>query len=221
MCGRFNLQASAAELVEIFELSLVPQLQPHFNIAPGQPVLAIRETGEGREPVDLRWGLVPSWSRDPAIGSRMINARGETVATKPAFRSAFRRRRCLIPANGFYEWQKTGNRTKQPFHIGMRDGRPFAFAGLWEHWEAGDGSLVDSCTIITTDANARLADIHHRMPVILGADDYGRWLHPELQDPEALQSLLVPYADDEMHVYPVSTVVNNSRNNSTRCVDPI
>ncbi len=221
MCGRFNLRATPAQLVEIFKLLRVPELQPRFNIAPTQPVLTIRETDEGREPDVFHWGLIPSWSKDPAIGSRMINARGETVATKPSFRSAFRRRRCLIPVSGFYEWRNIGGRKKQPFHIGMHDDRTFAFAGLWEHWEGADGSAIRSCTIITTESNEQLAEIHDRMPVILHPEDYERWLERDFQDKEALQLLLVPYANDEMKLYPVSTVVNNPRNETPSCVDPV
>jgi len=221
MCGRFNLRASPAQLVEIFNLLRAPDLQPRFNIAPTQPVLTIRETDEGREPDVFHWGLIPSWSKDPAIGSRMINARSETVATKPSFRSAFRHRRCLIPASGFYEWKKVGSRTKQPFHIGMHDDRPFALAGLWEHWEGADGSAIRSCTIITTESNEPLAEIHDRMPVILHPEDYERWLERDFQDKDALQSLLVPYANDEIKLYPVSTVVNNPRNETQSCADPL
>src|SRR5579872_286127 len=150
MCGRFNLRTPASQLVEIFQLLRSAELKPRFNIAPTQPVAVIRQTGKDRELSLIRWGLVPSWSKDPKAGPALINARADTVATKPSFRSAFKRRRCLIPADGFYEWQKVEAKTKQPFHIRMKREHPFAFAGLWEHWK-GDGSTeLDSCTIITT-----------------------------------------------------------------------
>ncbi len=221
MCGRFNLRTPAVELAEIFELLRTPELPPRFNIAPTQPVAVVRQVEAGRELSLLHWGLIPGWAKDPSMGARMINARSETVATKPSFRAAFKRRRCLIPADGFYEWKKTGGRTKQPFHIGMRDERPFAFAGLWEHWTGADGTAIESCTIITTEANDLLADVHDRMPVILTADDYTRWLDPKRDDKDELQSLLIPYPPDEMKAYPVGTIVNNPRNETPECIEPV
>lgn len=167
MCGRFTLRVPAAELVEIFRLLRRPDVQPRYNIAPTQPVAVVRRIDRGRELSMLRWGLVPSWAKDPKIGARMINARAETVATKPAFRTALRRRRCLVPADGFYEWAKSAGGTKQPHYITRRDGRPFAFAGLWESWDGPDGSSIESCTIVTTEANDLVGRIHDRMPVIL------------------------------------------------------
>jgi putative SOS response-associated peptidase YedK len=166
----------------------------------------------------LQWGLIPSWADDPKIVNRMINARAESVATKPAFRNPFKSRRCLIPADGFYEWQKTGGKTKQPYHLGMADGRPFAFAGLWEHWRRG-GEAIDSCTIITTEPNELAATVHDRMPVILPEDAYDRWLDPKLDDPDELQSLLVPFPAKRMKAWPVSTLVNNPRNETPECVE--
>ncbi len=220
MCGRFTLRTPASQLVEIFDLLRTPDLQLRFNIAPTQPVAVIRQTDEGREPSMLHWGMIPSWAKDPSIGSRMINARGETVATKPSFRSAFRRRRCLIMTDGFYEWKKTGGKTKQPYYIGRADDQPFAFAGLWEFWSGADASAIESCTIITTKPNELLSEIHDRMPVILQPDDYDRWLDPAFEDKDELQSLLVANPADEMAMRPVSTIVNNPRNERPECLDP-
>ena len=151
----------------------------------------------------------------------MINARAETVATKPSFRSAFQSRRCLIPADGFYEWKQTEKKTKQPYFIGLKNEEPFAFAGLWEHWESRDGSAIDSCTIITTEANDLLRNVHDRMPVILHEPDYDRWLDPKLPNRDTLQFLLVPYPAAEMSFFPVSTLVNNARNETPDCVKPV
>ncbi len=221
MCGRFNLRTPATDLVKFFDLPRSPPLQPRYNIAPTQPALVIRQVDGSRRAELMHWGLIPSWSKDSKIGSRMINARGETVAVKPSFRAAFKRRRCLIPTNGFYEWKKTGGKSKQPYHIGMQDGQLFAFAGLWEHWEGADGSAINSCTIITTEANQLLADLHDRMPVILDSEDYVRWLDPENEDKDELQSLLVPHDPDVMSTYPISTIVNNPRNEVPDCIEAI
>lgn len=220
MCGRFTLRTPPAELAEIFSLIREPELRPRYNIAPGQPVAAIvfDEQRSPHELVMLRWGLVPSWAKDPKIGYRTINARADTVATKPAFRSAFRRRRCLIPADGFYEWQKLDAKHKQPYLISRRDERPFAFAGLYEHWSAPDGAALDTCTIITTDANAPLSVLHDRMPVILDEAAYDVWLDPSRQDLAELEALLRPAPDDLLHFVPVSTLVNNPRNDTPECV---
>jgi putative SOS response-associated peptidase YedK len=167
------------------------------------------------------WGLIPSWAKDPAIGSRMINARGETLAEKPSFRSAFRRRRCLIPADGFYEWQQVpGHKTKTPMYIRLKSGEPFAFAGLWESWNAPDGSNILSCTIITTSPNALMQPIHNRMPVILPASAYAQWLEPGEQNPADLQPLLQAYPPEEMTAYPVSTLVNRPENDVAACIQP-
>ena len=167
----------------------------------------------------MRWGLIPSWATDPAIGNRLANARSESVLEKPAFRAAMRRRRCLIPADGFYEWKKNG-RNKQPYLIGLRDGRLFAFAGLWEAWEGADHSYVESCTILTTTPNELMAPIHDRMPVILPAEAYGPWLDPAVPPAEVL-AWLRPLPADQMTAYPVSTLVNNPRNDRPECVAPL
>jgi putative SOS response-associated peptidase YedK len=219
MCGRFTLTSSPDQLTALFGLVELTRIEPRYNIAPTQTVFAVRVNQAGeREPGFFRWGLIPSWADDPAIGNRMINARSETVADKPAFRSAFRKRRCLIPASGFYEWQKTGGQ-KQPYHIRTRDGQPFAFAGLWERWEKG-GEPVESCTILTAEANDLMRPLHERMPVILHREDYDRWLDTGLQEPRKLVPLLVPYSGDELTAYPVSTQVNNARHDDARCVEP-
>ena len=171
----------------------------------------------------FHWGLIPSWAKDPKIGNRMINARSETLAEKPSFRSAYKRRRCLVLADGYYEWQKIpGEKTKQPVYIRLKSQKPFAFAGLWEVWKGeGMDEPLRSCTIITCPPNAVLAEIHHRMPVILPADAYAAWLAPDDQSSEVLQPLLVPYADEEMEAYPVSRFVNRSANNSPECIAPV
>jgi putative SOS response-associated peptidase YedK len=199
MCGRITFRASGKDLATLFDLIEVPDLdlEPRYNIAPSQPILAVREpaNGVGRELVTLRWGLVPHWAKDLKIGYKLINARAETVATTPSFRSAFRKRRCLVPADGYYEWQKL-EKAKQPFYFHRKDGRPFAFAGRWEHWESPDGELVESCTILTTDANDLAKPIHNRMPVIVDAAQYGLWLDPA-GDLERCQVLLRPYAGGE------------------------
>jgi putative SOS response-associated peptidase YedK len=222
MCGRFTLSSPGEVVAELFELAEVPDLTPRYNVAPTQPVTAVLLMGDDttRRLQMLRWGLIPSWAQDPNIGARMINARAETAATKPAFRSVFRQRRCLVVADGFYEWQKL-ERRKQPFYIRMRDGRPFAFAGLWEHWEGPDGRAIDSCTVITTGPNELMAPLHDRMPVILNSNDYGIWLDPCTQETSALQCLLRPYPADEMSAYPVGTRVNNPSVDDPECIHPL
>lgn len=211
MCGRFTLTVDPAELQELFGLSepAPAALTPRYNIAPTQPVAVI----PNREPRRLelfQWGLIPSWAKDPKIGNSLINARAETAAEKPAFRAALKRRRCLIPADGFYEWKKTG-KTKTPMYIQMKGGLPFAFAGLWEVWSAPDGSTVPTCTILTTTANALVREIHDRMPVILPPEAFGVWLTPgELPVAEA-QAWLKPFAAEALTARLVSTRVNNPR----------
>ena len=222
MCGRFTLGASATDLASQFELADLPAWTPHYNIAPTQEVLAVVKMADTteRQARLLRWGLVPLWAQGPAVGSRMINARAETVATKPAFRRAFQERRCLLLADGFYEWKKEG-RHKKPFHIRLRDGRPFAFAGLWERWVPPDGQPMDSCTIITTVANDLIRPLHVRMPVILAADEYDLWLDLGVREPERLQPLLRPYPSSEMMATPVSIQVNSPANDMPDCIEPL
>ena len=224
MCGRFTLRAPASIVAAEFGLFEMPAFTPCFNIAPTQPVAVVRygpERSESeRELVWLHWGLIPSWAKDRSIGNRMINARSETVAEKPAYRAAFRRRRCLVAADGFYEWQRTG-RAKQPWFIRLRDDRPFAFAGLWEHWEGADHSYVESCTLVTTEPNSLMRPIHDRMPVILASEAYDRWLDPEVQKPEPLLPLLRPYPAEEMIAYPVSPYVNSPTHDDPQCIERV
>ncbi len=222
MCGRFTLIAPGEAVAEHFQLSEIPNLKPRYNIAPTQPVAAVRispNTGD-RELTYFNWGLIPRWAKDPTIGSRMINARSETAAEKPSFRVAFKYRRCLVPADGFYEWQKT-NGQKQPVRIQISDGGLFAIAGLWEQWASPDGSEIESCTLLTTEPNERLRAVHNRMPVILSPDDYDLWLDPGAQHPGEVQPLLRPYLAEEMTFYPVSTHVNNPRNEDPHCIEPL
>ncbi len=219
MCGRFNLITDAGALVDFFELGQGMELQPRYNIAPSRDVAVVRETGGGRALSMLRWGLIPSWAKDPKIGYRMINARAETVAEKPSFRVALRRRRCLIPATGFYEWKAVPG-GKQPYNIQLVDGGLFAFAGLWERWQGGGGQAVESCTIIVTEANRAISPIHDRMPVILDPSDYKNWLDPQLQDAASLQPMLRPCPSNWINSYPVTPLVGNPKNDGPECVVP-
>ena len=222
MCGRFTLRTPAHRLAEAFGVRELPNLRPRYNIAPSQDVVAIRAADDGtRELVLLRWGLIPFWAKEAAIGNRMINARAETVAEKPAFRAAFRRRRCLVAADGFYEWQNTDGGAKQPYFIRLADDAPFAIAGLWERWSAPDGAEVESCTLITTDANDLLKPIHHRMPVILAPAAHDAWLDPDEPPPAALESLLRPYPADEMVAYAIGPLVNDPRTDEPACIAPL
>ena len=219
MCGRFTLRTPTKAIVEAFDLATAPDLPPRYNIAPTQKVAAIRLNPETRtrQLSMFRWGLVPSWADDPSIGYRMINARAESVAIKPAFRSAFKKGRCLIVADGLYEWKKTG-KNKQPYFVRLKDDEPFAFAGLSEHWHRGD-EVIDSCAIIATDANELMEGIHDRMPVILSVDDYGLWLEPDSHGQGKLLEMLKPYPAEDMEAYPISTVVNNPRNEVKECIE--
>lgn len=221
MCGRFTLTQSAAAIAEAFDLDEIPRFVPGYNIAPTQPVPTIRASRDSRREFDyLYWGLIPSWSKDPTIGARMINARSETVTEKPSFRTAFKRRRCLIVADGFYEWQKLGSK-KQPYYFQLADHQIFGFAGLWEHWHSPEGDEIQSCTILTTAANELMRSVHDRMPVILHPQDYDLWLDPTIQTDERLNFLLRPYPDDQMCAYPVSTKVNSPQNDSPECIVPL
>jgi putative SOS response-associated peptidase YedK len=222
MCGRFTLRAPASVIAEQFSVFEIPLLEPRFNIAPTQPVPVIRmvprQANPQRQFVFLHWGLVPSWADDPTIGNRMINARAETAADKPSFRAALRRRRCLILADGFYEWRKMGKQ-RQPTFIHLRDDRPLAFAGLWEAWEGADHSALESCTILTTEANELVRPIHDRMPVIIAQADYGRWLDSAVQDPGPILPLLRPYPSELMEAYAVSPRVNSPSRDDQRCLE--
>lgn len=222
MCGRFALTVDPADLQDAFpEFKFPAQGAPRYNIAPSQPILGV--PNDGKNLVDFFvWGLIPSWAKDPSIGNRMINARAETLAEKPAFRSAYKYHRCLIFADGFFEWQaRPGSKSKVPHFIRLKSGAPFAFAGLWEHWEPADGSEVRSAAIITTEPNELMASIHNRMPVILQPDTYSQWLDSAPQSPNRLQNLLVPYPAGEMEAFPVSTLVNSPGNDRAECIVPV
>ncbi len=222
MCGRFSQIASPEVIAQQFNITNPPLFTPRYNIAPSQPIAAIRIDSDTatRTLVMLRWGLIPSWAKDPKIGFQCINAKAETATEKPSFRSAFKKRRCLVIATGFYEWQVQG-RSKQPMWIGLQSTRPFAFAGLWEHWTPPEGEPLETCTIITTEPNDLMAPIHNRMPVILAPTSYDQWLDPTFQHVEPLKALLRPYPSEELTAYPVSTLVNNPRHDAPQCLDPI
>ncbi|MCE9526623.1 MAG: SOS response-associated peptidase [Planctomycetales bacterium] len=223
MCGRFTLRTSPQKLLENFGVSF-PEFTPRFNIAPTQLVFALRTNpeGTGRQIVALRWGLVPSWAKDLKIGAKSINARGETVAEKPMFRAALKRRRCLVVADGYYEWRAAGN-VKQPYHFRYEDQRPFAFAGLWESWCGPEGKdpPLDTCTIITTAAGGVAATLHERMPVIIPPSEYDLWISPQPLDARQLEALLHPQQQDDIVPVPVSTLVNSVKNDRPECLQPV
>ncbi len=220
MCGRFALFTSPESLADWFAVPDVPRpLPPRYNIAPTQPVLAVRYGAQQPEFALFRWGLIPSWARELQIGARLINARAETAVEKPAFRAAFKRRRCLIPASGFYEWQQVNGR-KQPYFIHPSAAQLFAFAGLWEVWHGSDGSELQSCTILTTPPNELMQPIHDRMPAILARAEFTTWLDPALPTEEA-QRLLRPFPATSMAAYPVSTSVNKPSYDAPDCILPL
>ena len=217
MCGRYQLIAGPEEIAGMFLTSATRAVAPRYNIAPTQAVAAVRAGAGGRELALLRWGLIPAWAKDAEIGARMINARAETLAEKASFRGPLRSRRCLVLADGFYEWQRVGA-GKVPHHVCMADRRPFAFAGLWDRWLPPGGEPLESCTIVTTTPNELLAEIHDRMPVILPPEAYGPWLDPAHRDTEGLQRLLQPFPASLMRAYPVSPRVNSPRNDDRGCI---
>lgn len=221
MCGRFTQTASPEAIAKQFQVESPPLFKPRYNIAPSQQIATIRLNPDvaKRECVMLRWGLIPSWAKDTKIGNQCINAKSETVAEKPAFRSAFKKRRCLVIADGFYEWQRIGER-KQPMWISRQDHQPFAFAGLWEHWQLPDGEPIESCTILTTSPNDLMAPIHNRMPVILAPSSYDQWFDLSAQM-DALNALLRPAPSEALQAYPVSTLVNNPRHDAPACLEPV
>jgi putative SOS response-associated peptidase YedK len=229
MCGRFVQVSSPELLVERFGVDelAAPSREPSYNVAPRATVYGVRDrTSEGerrRHLSELRWGLVPSWAKDPKTGDRMINARAESLADKPAYQRAFQKHRCLVPADGFYEWQRRGGR-KQPMFIHRSDGEPMAFAGLWAAWRDAsepDGDWLRSCAIVTTNANDALAPLHDRMPVVLEEHDWDRWLDPAVDDVDALGRLLVPAPNDLLVTYPVSAVVNSADNDGPELVERV
>jgi putative SOS response-associated peptidase YedK len=221
MCGRFTLTVSPEQLQDQFGLVEPPpaDLVPRYNIAPSQAVAVVTNSEERKLEI-FQWGLIPSWAKDPKIGNKLINARAETLAEKPSFRTALKRRRCLVVADGFYEWKKDGAR-KIPMYITMEDGRPFGFAGLWEVWQPPDGSLLKTCTIITTEPNALTEQIHNRMPAILPPEAYDAWLKPGELPAEQVLPLLRPYDARRMKATPVSTRVNKPDFDSPECILPL
>jgi len=221
MCGRFALKTPPRSIQEHFHLPETAYLSPRYNIAPSQTIAVVRHLpGKTFRQLDmLHWGLIPAWAKDMKIGYKMINARGETLAQKPSFRSAFKTRRCLIVADGFFEWKRSA-RSKQPFYVHLADGAVFAFAGIWESWNSPLGSTVESCTIITTSPNELLQEVHERMPVILHPKEYATWLR-DLTPEHSLHQLLVPYPAAEMEIHRVSSLVNNPKNDSISCIQPI
>ena len=222
MCGRYILSTPTDILADLYELETAVTTEPRFNIAPTQKAAVVRLDPEtGRRRLDLlRWGLVPFWAKDPAIGNRMINARSETAAEKPAYRVSLRKRRCLILADGFYEWQATGG-PKQPFFFHRKDGHPFAMAGLWDRWDKGEDGPLETFTILTTSPDEVVAPIHKRMPVILQPEEFQRWLDPTHENVDELAALMIPTAPSMLEGYPVSTYVNNPAHEGPDCVDPI
>ncbi|KHF38502.1 SOS response-associated peptidase [Halalkalibacter okhensis] len=217
MCGRFTLTATKEQIEEQLYVELF-DYQPRFNIAPSQPVLSIISDGEKRRAGYLRWGLVPVWAKDPKIGYKMINARGETVDEKPAFKRLLKRRRCLIVSDGFYEWKRTGE-NKKPYIITVNEGI-FTFAGLWDRWKLNDEEIV-SCTILTTEPNEFMKGIHDRMPVILDEEERNVWLDPGVEDKQILKELIKPYPTQGMNAYEVSTLVNSPKNETEECIRPL
>jgi putative SOS response-associated peptidase YedK len=222
MCGRFTLTTPGEDLAETFGLDEVPDVAPRFNIAPTQPVAAVRRipAGAPKSLSLLRWGLLPSWPREPRGRTLLINARAESLAEKPAFRDAFERRRCLIPADGFYEWRHV-NGAREAFLVRRADGRPFALAGLWEPPAERDPGVEGSCTIVTTDPNELLRDIHDRMPVILEPEDWNRWLDPDLRKVSVLRPLLRPFRPELLSLTRVGPAVNNAANETPDCAQPL
>jgi putative SOS response-associated peptidase YedK len=219
MCGRYSLEARSSEIVEAFGLAEAISMSARYNIAPTQSVPVVRldpEQGQRRLQM-IRWGLKPAWARGPRP---IINARSETVAQKPSFRTAFKRRRCLVPATGFYEWQKLGS-ARQPFCIRLRDGQVFAFAGIWDRHPDEEGRLVEAFAILTCGPNQTMESIHDRMPVILDPAAYSVWLDPQVQSPEPLVDLLVPAPNDRLTAYPVSSRVNSPAHDDVECTEPL
>ncbi len=219
MCRRFTRKGKDRDLAEALNTIFPRDSPPHYNIAPSQMVACVRSHAEStnREYVELKWGLVPSWTKDVSIGNKMINARSETVAEKPSFRKAFKQQRCVVLADGYYEWKREG-KAKQPYYVQFKDQHMFCFAGLWERWDHGNNSPLETCAMLTIGPNAVIEPIHHRMPVILHPKDYDTWLDSSIQDPTILSSLLQPYLPEEMEAHFVGPMVNNPRNDTSDCV---
>ena len=220
MCGRFVRITPIPVMAERFMAKQIfADLSPSYNIAPSQKVVIINDEGV-RQLIQSKWGFIPSWAKDPSIGNKMINARSETVSEKPAFRSAFKRHRCLVIADGFYEWRTKGKR-KFPMYVRLKSGEPFGFAGLYNVWTSPDGKKTCTCTIITTEANEVVKPIHERMPVILPRDKEDIWINPATEDKEILLNVLKPYLVEEMDAYEVSTKVNSPQYNSSSNIKPL
>ena len=223
MCGRFTLTVNANTIQQVFPWLEIPpdSISARYNIAPSQPIPVIPNTGENKLDYFI-WGLIPFWAKDSKIGSRMINARSETLEEKPSFRTPFRHKRCLILADGFYEWASVANQKRKiPHYIQLESKMPFAFAGLWEEWNASDGSLLRTAAIITTDSNPIIAPIHNRMPVILPIKTHDIWLDSKITNPDDLKPLLKPFTEKKMVKFPVSNLVNNPSNDLPNCILPI
>ena len=222
MCGRYTLTSPGETVAEVFDLVAVPEVLPRYNLAPTQEAAVVRvvRPGAPRTLDPLRWGLIPAWAKEPGIGNRMINARAESVAEKPGYRDSFRQKRCLVPANGFYEWQAVG-KLKQPYLIRRQDRQVFGFAGLWSTWRGAEGNTLETFTIITTTPNDVLRPLHDRMPVILDRRDFAAWLDPANRDRDHLQSLLVPAPPAGWEAIPVSRAVNNPANDHPTCIEPL
>lgn len=220
MCGRFTLRTKLNILLQQFAAESQFDIVPRYNIAPTQDIPVIRQMEQGRQLDSLRWGLVPPWADSPGKGAPLINAQAETVATKPTFRSIIKNSRCLVPADGFFEWEKVGTK-RQPHYFGVKGFKPFAFAGLWQTWKKGDGEPLESCVILTTRANDLLAKLHDRMPVILSPNDYEVWLDPDKQDPSELEYLYEPYPANDMESFLVDPKVNNARNEGEDLIRPL
>ena len=219
MCGRFTLTVDPSQLEDIFPWAIiVHDLIPRYNIAPSQPVAVIPNSPDHRMEL-FRWGLIPSWAKDPSIGNRMINARAETINEKPSFKTPLKKQRCLIPADGFFEWKASPDgKSKIPYYIRLSSGQVFAFAGLWEIWSGPDGSIIKSCTIITTLPNPLISTIHDRMPAILPPETYRQWVEPGEVNSAVIKELLAPYPADQMEAYPVSRNVNDPKNDTSSLV---
>jgi putative SOS response-associated peptidase YedK len=222
MCGRFASIHTPNRLQQWYDALAMPDFPIRYNIAPSASIVALRCEAQGRVGAMMRWGFIPAWAKDPATMPMLNNARGETVAEKPMFRQAFRRRRCLIPASGFYEWKAVpGQRAKQPFYISSRDGNPLSFAGIWETTKNAEGERLDTCAIITTDANAVVQPIHQRMPVVIGRADWNTWLSTEEVAFEELMALIKPFNADTMQAWGVAHAVNKVSNNDPSLLQPI
>lgn len=221
MCGRFALTVSPENISKYFHVEDVTEEIHQYNIAPGQLIKSIIQTpNDKRKITSMKWGLIPSWTKDPSKGVKTINARAETVHTKPSFRNAIRYRRCIIPASGFYEWEKVEKR-KVPYYIHLKSNEPIGFAGLWDKWKGNNGSVIESCTILTTSSNNLLKPIHDRMPVIIHPNEYELWLDREMNEPDKLKSIFQPYPSEMLTLYRISNLVNKTDYDKDDCIKPV